>query len=284
MSSSAGNSAPNSPMAMLHIGSNPEREVSEELVSGCHQQSWCHALCSWDSWSNGGCKVLPSGSPGLRGRNSPALSRPQSEGETQPCPQWAPVQGGDIIPTSESSARERETEPHPGKPSIPAKPRPDRRYIKQSLWAAWLIGKRLGLGLEAWGTWTAHPLYGPVSFSPRRADRVRWVPRCLQVSGCSSAPSPPFPWRTLPKWTFLSFSLMSSTTLCVWTMSWASSILNLRCLIRYCWPRWGGCVRGEGQRSYLALSLERARDCVLSCRQELPPSDHVMRAQSSAEL
>lgn len=29
VSSSAGNSAPNSPMAMLHIGSNPEREVSE---------------------------------------------------------------------------------------------------------------------------------------------------------------------------------------------------------------------------------------------------------------
>ncbi|ELK00316.1 Transcription factor EB [Pteropus alecto] len=56
VSSSAGNSAPNSPMAMLHIGSNPEREVSEELVSGCHQQSWCHVLCFWDSWSNGGRK------------------------------------------------------------------------------------------------------------------------------------------------------------------------------------------------------------------------------------
>ncbi|XP_032255529.1 transcription factor EB-like [Phoca vitulina] len=44
MSSSAGNSAPNSPMAMLHIGSNPEREVS-----GCHEQSWCQVLCSWDA-------------------------------------------------------------------------------------------------------------------------------------------------------------------------------------------------------------------------------------------
>lgn len=49
LSSSAGNSAPNSPMAMLHIGSNPEREVSEELAGACHQQSWGHVLCSWDS-------------------------------------------------------------------------------------------------------------------------------------------------------------------------------------------------------------------------------------------
>lgn len=32
LSSSAGNSAPNSPMAMLNIGSNPEREVR-----GCHR-------------------------------------------------------------------------------------------------------------------------------------------------------------------------------------------------------------------------------------------------------
>lgn len=39
LSSSAGNSAPNSPMAMLHIGSNPEREVSEELASGCRERS-----------------------------------------------------------------------------------------------------------------------------------------------------------------------------------------------------------------------------------------------------
>lgn len=37
MSSSAGNSAPNSPMAMLNIGSNPEREVrrSRRAAGGC---------------------------------------------------------------------------------------------------------------------------------------------------------------------------------------------------------------------------------------------------------
>ena len=45
LSSSAGNSAPNSPMAMLHIGSNPEREVSAELARACHRQSWGPLLC-----------------------------------------------------------------------------------------------------------------------------------------------------------------------------------------------------------------------------------------------
>jgi transcription factor EB len=41
LSTSAGNSAPNSPMAMLHISSNPEKEVSGVGGVGVGVPAWC---------------------------------------------------------------------------------------------------------------------------------------------------------------------------------------------------------------------------------------------------
>lgn len=72
LSTSAGNSAPNSPMAMLHISSNPEKEVSE----GCGS-AWClSAVALWESVVL--VELCLQGAPG-RGRHSPASREPCSE-------------------------------------------------------------------------------------------------------------------------------------------------------------------------------------------------------------
>lgn len=129
----------------------------------------------------------------------------------------------------------------------------------------------------ACGIWTTHLLSGSFSFSPKisRLDEVgSRVPAGQRLSQC---PFPvPFSEWALPQQTSLSFSLMSLTTLCVWMMSWASSILKLRCPIRYCWLGWAGVGLSEGgaRGSAVALSLERTRDRVLTgagpscCRDE----------------
>lgn len=79
LSSSAGNSAPNSPMAMLHIGSNPEREVRH--LEG--PPAWLGEICAY-------VKDEMKVSASLGGGHSPILRKPQCE-ETQPCFQRAPV-------------------------------------------------------------------------------------------------------------------------------------------------------------------------------------------------
>lgn len=66
------------------------------------------------------------------GRHSSVLREPQSHRRS-------------LIPTFDSFGREK-PETHRGKASTPAKPCPDRRYIKQSPWAPWFLGKSLGPG------------------------------------------------------------------------------------------------------------------------------------------
>jgi hypothetical protein len=86
LSTSAGNSAPNSPMAMLHISSNPEKEVSEGC--GLLLGPLCQVLHSGEAWCDGRRELCPQGAP-VWGRHS--LSQgPQSEGDTA-CPEGAPV-------------------------------------------------------------------------------------------------------------------------------------------------------------------------------------------------
>lgn len=73
LSTSAGNSAPNSPMAMLHISSNPEKEVSEGCLLGVCQL-----------WRSGKVVLVEEvelclqGAP-VSGRHSPASREPCSE-------------------------------------------------------------------------------------------------------------------------------------------------------------------------------------------------------------
>lgn len=72
LSTSASNSAPNSPMAMLHISSNPEKEVSE----GCPFGGPCGSLEKSGFDGRGG--AVSSGSSCLRETQS-CLREPSSE-------------------------------------------------------------------------------------------------------------------------------------------------------------------------------------------------------------